>query len=200
MHVHDFPPFNTTNFFEQIVFIYKHIGPFGGFLLAFSESYLPFLPLTAIVIGNAATFGFIPGFFISALGSILGTIILYFICNYFGTKRFIKKFTKHKHISKYTSWMNNHGSLLVALCYLLPVLPNFLCAFIAGINNFSFKKFAISCSIGTAGQFYFLSFIGSDLITIAQHPFKIFLFFLFWISLFLGKNKVMLFLNTVQRS
>ena len=45
-----------------------------GLISAFVESFLPILPLVAIVTANAALFGMIPGFVISWLGSVSGTI------------------------------------------------------------------------------------------------------------------------------
>ena len=48
---------------------YESLGPLPGFLLPFVESFLPFLPIIVIVMGNAAAYGLWKGFLFSWTGA-----------------------------------------------------------------------------------------------------------------------------------
>ena len=50
-----------------------------GFFSTFIESFIPMLPLVALITANAALFGMLKGFLISWLGSVMGTICLFLI-------------------------------------------------------------------------------------------------------------------------
>ena len=51
----------------------------GFFQFIYRESFIPMLPLVAIVTANAALFGMVKGFLISWLGSVTGNNMFIFI-------------------------------------------------------------------------------------------------------------------------
>src|SRR5699024_12761478 len=63
--------FTTEEGLEQIFEAFDGLGIFVGLLLVFIESFLPFLPLIAIVILNTNAYGFLIGFLMSYLGSVI---------------------------------------------------------------------------------------------------------------------------------
>ncbi|MEG2685388.1 MAG: TVP38/TMEM64 family protein, partial [Erysipelotrichaceae bacterium] len=65
-----------------IITYLKEIGPFVPISLAFIESLLPVLPLALIVNLNIQLEGIIVGIIYSYLGSLLGSISVYFLINY----------------------------------------------------------------------------------------------------------------------
>ena len=67
-----------------------------GMTSVFVESFLPILPLVAIVTANAVLFGMIPGLVISWIGSSAGTICLFFIVRKISNRKFIKLLTNEK--------------------------------------------------------------------------------------------------------
>ena len=67
-----------------------------GLFSTFIESFLPILPLVAIVTVNAAVFGLGMGLVVSWIGSGLGTLALFLIVSKFSDNKFINKYRKRK--------------------------------------------------------------------------------------------------------
>ena len=59
----------TMDNVEIIIEKYKLLGPLFGMFLTFIESFVPILPLFAIVIANAGAYGLFWGFILSWLGT-----------------------------------------------------------------------------------------------------------------------------------
>lgn len=79
-----------------------------GMTSVFVESFLPILPLVAIVTANAVLFGMIPGLVISWIGSSAGTICLFFIVRKISNRKFIKLLTNEK-VEKAIDWVEKKG-------------------------------------------------------------------------------------------
>ncbi|MFS0783093.1 TVP38/TMEM64 family protein [Bacillus sp. 1P06AnD] len=171
---------------QQIIDQYGSLGPIAGVFLPYIEAFLPFLPLTAFIMGNAASFGLATGFIVSYVGCVAGAWSLYWVCRYLGNKPFIAKYKDKPSVQKYTEWMHKKGILLVALLCMVPVFPNSVVTIVAGANRMDFRKFAFASAMGIFGMTVVLSFIGDDLFEIVQNPLKI----IFIAALFFGISMV----------
>lgn len=158
---------------QYFIDLYGKLGPWTGILLTFIEAFLPILPLTAFIMGNAAAFGLLYGFILSSVGSIAGAWTVYWIFRYFGQTSFIKKYKDRPGIQKYTAWMENKGFLMIMLLCMIPVFPNSVVTIVSGIRKISFKIFSIASALGIMGLTFILSFIGHDIIDIMTNPLKI---------------------------
>ncbi|WP_042347170.1 TVP38/TMEM64 family protein [Bacillus massiliigorillae] len=160
---------------QILIDTYGKLGPLSGMILPFTEAFLPFLPLTAFMMANAAAYGLVGGFVLSYIGCVAGAWVLYWVFRYFGDKPFFKKYCEHENVKRYGTWLNNKGLWIVTILCMIPVFPNFIITVVAGLNKMSFKMFALASSIGIFGLTLIFSFIGDDILEIATNPSKIIL-------------------------
>lgn len=159
-----------------------------GFLLAFSETFFSPLPLIGIVIANSIFLGFVPGLIASASGSILGSILLYFMCRKFGHSKLMIKLN-HTKVNKIIDWVREQGFIPMVVCYACPFIPGFLVTIASGISEKSSNKFIPGLVCGRVIMFSVASYIGNDIIGFITNPIKIVVVLLIIItSLFIGKK------------
>ena len=113
---------------EHIQSIYNLVNDYWllsiivGFTSVFIESFLPILPLIAIVTANAALFGMYPGLIISWIGSTSGTICLFFFIKKISNNRVVN-LVKNEKVEKAIHWIEEKGFILLFLAYACPFLP-----------------------------------------------------------------------------
>lgn len=158
---------------QAMIDTYGSLGPLPAVILPFIEAFLPFLPLTAFIMTNAASYGLFVGFILSYIGCLSGAWSLYWIARYMGKRFFFKKISEKKNLRKYSQWINRKGSVMIMLLCAIPLFPNSIVMFIAGFNKMNFRKFAIASSIGIFGFVFLFSLLGYDVIQVLVNPTKL---------------------------
>ena len=143
-----------------------------GITSAFVESFLPVLPLLAIVTANAALFGMTPGLVISWIGSTMGTICLFFAVKKISNKRFIK-FLKNEKVEKAIDWVEEKGFKLLFLAYVCPFLPACVVTISQGLAKRDAADFISAVVAGKLVMFFIVSYIGKDIIGFITNPIKV---------------------------
>ena len=146
---------------NSIVDFIRNIGPVGGFLLIILESMIPILPLGIFIGINTITFGKILGFLVSYAATIIGCILMFFICRKFNNIVF-RKYNNNLSIKKIMKRINNISFSNLVLLVALPFTPAFLINVGAGLSNINFKKYFLSIIIGKISVVYFWGFIGKS--------------------------------------
>ena len=143
-----------------------------GMTSVFVESFLPILPLVAIVTANAVLFGMIPGLVISWIGSSAGTICLFFIVRKISNRKFIKLLTNEK-VEKAIDWVEEKGFKLLFLAYACPFLPACVITIASGISKRHKTTFISAVLSGKFIMFLVISYIGQDIYGFITSPVKI---------------------------
>ena len=143
-----------------------------GMTSVFVESFLPILPLVAIVTANAVLFGMIPGLVISWIGSSAGTICLFFIVRKISNRKFIKLLTNEK-VEKAIDWVEEKGFKLLFLAYACPFLPACVVTISQGIAKRDSADFIPAVVAGKLVMFFIVSYIGKDIFGFITNPFKV---------------------------
>lgn len=164
---------NIPDLITTLTSSYKEMGYFTAILICFSEAFLPVLPLSAFVVANSATYGLFEGLFLSSLGSILGAWSVYSIFYFIGNSAFLSKYKQKKFVDTYTTYLKQHGFLIISLLCMLPVFPNSLITVTAGLIRMNFKQFASASALGIIGLNVLFSLVGSDLEAVFQSPMKL---------------------------
>ena len=156
-----------------------------GFFSSFIESFIPMLPLVAIVTANAALFGMVKGFLISWLGSVTGTICLFLLVSKIGENSKLLEKIKNEKIKKAILWVDKKGFKLLFIAYACPFLPDCVITIASAITKRDKTTFMSAVLSGKFIMFLVVSYIGQDIYGFITSPIKIIGFcvvvFLAWV-------------------
>ena len=173
------------NLAQDYWFLTMIVGLFSTFI----ESFLPILPLVAIVTINAAVFGLGMGFIISWIGSGLGTLALFLIVSKFSDNKFINKYRNEK-TQKIVEKISSKGFKILFIAYACPFIPSCLVTISSALCKSEIKHFATAMLSGKFIMFIVISYIGSDIKGFVTSPIKIALFVLIVLLAWLIGNKI----------
>ena len=156
----------------DIVNDYWILSIIAGLTSVFIESFLPILPLVAIVTANAALFGMYLGLIISWIGSSLGTICLFLLVKKVGNKKFTK-ILKNEKVEKAVDWIEEKGFKLLFLAYACPFLPACVITISQGLAKRHTTDFISAVVAGKLVMFFIVSYIGNDIIGFIRNPLKV---------------------------
>lgn len=162
------------SFMENIVFklieFMQYLGPASGIILVTIESFIPMLPLGVFVAFNIASFGYLLGFIMSWLATVLGCFLVFLIIRHIIKDKlepFLNKRPKYKktieQIEKLKSKLDKISFSGLVIMIAMPFLPSFLINISAGLSNISKRKFAIALLTGKIFMIYFWAYIGKSL-------------------------------------
>lgn len=151
------------------------IGIWGYILSCFLiiiESIIPILPLSVFITLLFYKFGYILGFLISYVFTILGCLISYSLFN--GKMRIkLENYIRNKNKKKLDKIIKSINRIkFVNLCLIiaLPFAPAFLINIAAGLSNIKKKKYIIALLIGKIFLIIFWGFIGTSMINSLRRP------------------------------
>lgn len=163
------------NFIQHIYNIvndYWLLSVIVGFTSVFVESFLPILPLIAIVTANAALFGMYQGLIISWIGSTTGTICLFLLIKKISNKKFVN-ILKNEKVEKAIDWVEEKGFKLLFLAYSCPFLPACLITISQGLAKRNTIDFISAVVSGKLVMFFIVSYIGNDIKGFITNPLKV---------------------------
>lgn len=148
-------------------------GIWGGFVscaLIIIEPLLPFLPMFIFVTVNLLIFGYVIGFILSYICSVLGCLLFYVVVNKLLSKR-AKKFYKDKQginslITKYKKIKFETLTTIISL----PFTPGVMINLFAAISDMPLKKYMAAEAIAKIFITIFWGFIGVSLIRCFESP------------------------------
>lgn len=166
-----------------------------GMLGTFVESFLPVLPLVAIVTANAAILGMIGGLIVSWIGSSLGTIGVFSIVSKFSDNKFINKYRNEK-TQKAVDNVKKHGFKLLFVAYACPFIPTCLVTVACALCKTEFKQFVSAMLSGKLVMFIVISYVGSDIQGFVTNPVKMLIFLVIVLLAWNIGNKINKSLNS----
>ena len=167
---------------------YKSLGPLLGLFLPFAEAFLPFLPLFAFVLANAAAYDLWYGFLLSWAGTTVGSYAVFLIIRKYGRNRLLNFLTKSARIQKLIKWVERNwfGPLFLFLCF--PFTPSALVNLVAGLSDMKKKTYLVTLMAGKFVMIFMISYIGYDIKALFTNPIRtaivVVVIFLLW---FVGK-------------
>ncbi len=177
---------------EQILYSlasYKVLALIVGFFIMAVETFIPVIPLMAIILANVFILGMWMGFFVSWIGSSIGSILLYCLSSKFSKIKFLKKYEERKSVKDIIKWIQKQGFSMIFISYVCPFIPDFLITLAAGFTRLDFKTFALGMMFGKFVMFLLISYVGEDVTEFFTNPMKIIIFTVsIFISWIIGKK------------
>ncbi|MCP8968237.1 TVP38/TMEM64 family protein [Ectobacillus ponti] len=172
MDIQTWKDYFTLEHIEYLLESYRAFGPLAGILLPLLEAFVPILPLVAFIMANAVAYGLWAGFLYSWIGSVLGSLLLFFLVRRFGQHRFFKFLNHHPKVRKSMAWIERKGFGPIFLLFCLPFSPSALINIVAGLSRISRKQFTLALSLGKVVMIFVISYIGYDILSFFQKPLK----------------------------
>lgn len=128
-------------FWQSLFDSLRLCGPAVPILTACVESFIPALPLVAIVALNVAAYGSVLGFFYSWIGSCIGCTAVFFLFR-FMEKKIIGCFgEKHEKVKKARDWVSRFNTKALFLLIAFPFTPSAFVNFAFGISKYDKEKY-----------------------------------------------------------
>ncbi len=128
------------------------------FLTVLQVVVLPIPAAVTILIGTFL-YGATVSFIVSTMGTIVGSIVCYFIGRKFGYKAIVWVIGRDK-MEKYTKMLAKKGKIPFIVMMLFPFFPDDILCMVAGLLKMSFKFFIITVSVTRPVTIAFISYFG----------------------------------------
>lgn len=168
---------------------YESLGIVFGFLLPFLESFLPIFPFVVIITVNVAAYGFWPGFLISWIGSILGTLLLFYLVRRFGKNTITKFLYRPGKKHPIMNWIGSAGFGPLFIIFCLPFTPSFFVNLFAAISRIRATVYVPAVALGKFVMVLSVATFGKDVVNFRHHPMKTIIFIILMVALW-GMGKI----------
>lgn len=148
-------------------------GPWAGLGAPFLEAIFPFLPLVLIISANAATYGFWLGSFLSWIGSLLGTVLVFTAVRYVFRKPMTRWLKKHKQGVYWLERINHMSPVSLGFLYSLPFIPVSLITYLLALIQMPIRTFVLAAGFGKLLVVIIFSVIGDQWEEFIQSPFRL---------------------------
>ena len=164
---------------EAVTASIQQYGPLGmlvlGLLLVL-QVFLGVIPGHALMMAGGYVYGFTPGFLITLSSTVLGSQLAFFIARRFGRK-IVHRLAHPDHIRRWDRFAEYQGFLFYFFALVLPIFPNDMMCYIAGLGRITPTRFLAANLLGRLVTAVFITWIGSN----GMHMPVV-----FWISAVLG--------------
>ena len=161
---------NFYNFIMNTIDAMGVYGPLLGSLFIVLESIIPPLPLFVFITINFLAFGYVMGFIISWVCTIIGCVIFYFFVKKFLRNFVVKKVKNVDLLNRCMHYIKNMSLTKITVILAIPFTPAFMMNIAAGLVNMNFKKFFIAILVSKIFLVYFWGFVGTSLVESFQNP------------------------------
>lgn len=145
-------------------------GPLLGCIFIVLESIIPPLPLFVFITINFIAFGYVIGFIISWICTIIGCIVSYYLVKNLLRSFVLKRIKNIELLNKCMNYIENLSLTKITVILAIPFTPAFMMNIAAGLVNMKFKKFLIAIIISKIFLVYFWGFVGTSLVQSFQNP------------------------------
>ena len=146
------------------------LGPILACLLIFIESIIPILPLFVFITINFIAFGYLLGFIISYILTILGCLFSFYLCRGLLKDYFNGKFRKNEKLDKLMKKIDKMDFSNLVILMAIPFTPAFLINIATSLSEMKLQKFGIALIIGKLSIVFFWGFIGTSLVESLKNP------------------------------
>lgn len=131
-------------------------------LLMAACAFFPVVPFAIIAGMNGAVFGIGNGLMITLSGSMLGTMLLFFLARYGFRDWARKKALKFPKIGEYEGYFNENAFTAVLTGRLIPVIPAIVMNAVCGLSNIKWAVFFAASTLGKIPNALIVSIAGAN--------------------------------------
>ncbi len=152
------------NYIYQLLFWVVKAFQSGGLIVLFAAMVVQALaipiPSEFVLICGGAAFGFLSGWVVGALGSVVAALIGFYISRK-GGRSVALRFVGKSGMEFADNWFNRWGVWAVLLGRIAPFIPFDVISYSAGLTQMKFRSFMGPTVVGTLPRALFYAFLGS---------------------------------------
>lgn len=160
----------SLDFWVELFSRFRGLGPIAPFLLSAMESFIPPLPLIAIVTLNVAAQGPIIGFLYSWTGTCLGCTLVFLFVR-FVFRRFAERATeKHPVMRRAREWVPTVSVPSLFVILMLPFTPSALMNLVFGLSEYPTVKYLPTLYLAKLIMIGSLALFGQSAVRAVEDP------------------------------
>ncbi len=134
--------FTSRDVFSAFILGLGFFAPVCFVAIQAVQVVIPILPGAVGCVVGVIAFGPVMGFIYNYIGICIGSVAAFLISKRFGLPT-VRKLVNEKSLDKYIGWLDKGSKfdIMFAVAIFLPVAPDDLLCFLAGLTNMSLKKF-----------------------------------------------------------
>jgi uncharacterized membrane protein YdjX (TVP38/TMEM64 family) len=160
----------TLEFWEAALAGFEGLGPALPILLAMVESFVPALPLVAIVTLNVAAHGAVQGFLYSWLGTALGSTLVFLFWRRVVKRFFWRVARRGKYLQKAERWVSRFDRRALFVLVMLPFTPSAFVNLAFGISEFDERQYLATITGAKFVMIALLAMFGQSLVYALEEP------------------------------
>jgi uncharacterized membrane protein YdjX (TVP38/TMEM64 family) len=173
----------SDTFWIRLLENYRGFGPLAPIFLAMLESFIPALPLIAIVAFAIGAYGPVLGFFYSYIGSLGGSILVFLLF-----RRVVKPYFMHlvpgrKNLAKLVDWVSHQTPVTIFMLASFPFTPSSLLNTTFGLSAFGELPYIAAIASGKLIMIALLALFGSSVVNVVKNPLYLILMILLFLVL-----------------
>ena len=178
----------SLEFWQSLLDSFVGLGPFVPILLAMVESFVPPLPLIAIVALNVAAHGPIMGFLYSWCGVALGGLVMFTFWRRVVKRFFWRHASKYKWFRKAQGWVSNCDTSTLFTLAMLPFTPTSFLHLAFGISDFDGRRYALALLAGKFVMVAMMAIFGESLSNALENPLYLILAVILWVVMYFASK------------
>lgn len=131
-------------------------------MLIAADVFFPIVPFALIAALNGAVFGIVNGVWITLSGSMLGTVMLFFLARYSFRDWARKKVNAYPAIQGYEASFNKNAFTAVLLGRLIPVIPSLVMNIVCGLSEVRWGVFFTASLLGKIPNILVVTIAGAN--------------------------------------
>ena len=139
---------------------YQGWGPAVLSVILGAQVFLAVIPGHAFMVAGGYVYGFWVGALITQVSTVIASQLAFYLARNAG-RPFVNRLAPEQVIDKWNHLAEKQGALFFFFSFILPIFPNDLMCFIAGLSSISPKKFFIANFWGRLPCAVFITLIGS---------------------------------------
>ena len=149
---------------------YRALGPLAPALLSALESFIPPLPLIAIVTLNVASYGPAAGFFYSWIGTCAGCTVVFLFVRHVLGRAAARGSKRSPALRRAREWVPSIGTASLFIILMMPFTPSSLMNLLFGLSEYPASKYLLTLALAKLVMIGSLALFGESAVRAAEDP------------------------------
>ena len=136
------------------------VGPILLFIILAMQVFLAVIPGHAFMVAGGYIYGLFIGSVITQLSTVIASQLAFLLTRKYG-RPLVERFAPANIVEHWNKLAQSKGVVFFFFAFILPIFPNDLMCFIAGLSSISPKKFFLANFLGRLPCAIFITLIGS---------------------------------------